>query len=235
MRTAVVVGLAVLSIGASVSIARPWESLALLTNSADSGSEISTGSIFSGQRLTTAFEIGDASSGSEIDTSSEFAFPFDGRIATTSPWAATFASDRYVEFDLNAPGPAALAVTGATFTFRFSSASAPGVACHYIEVRRISTGVVLATHGSQALPVACATGTTFSASATPIPAIDTTDLANDLRIRVYGSDTAAAGMRVDRATVTGQTAYAAFQLYPVTFRDVADTTPAVVPWELAGT
>ena len=233
-RVAAVAGLAVLTLVASATVGRPQGSLALLTDAASAAAGLASGAIFPGERVTTAFHLIDRSSGSDVDASSPFAFPSDGLVATTAAWAAGFSSDRYLEFDLNASLPGGLVVSSASFAFHFSSNSAVGVTCHWFEVRRISTGAVVATHGSASVPVACATGATLLASTVPIPAVDTTGLANDLRIRVFGSDSAADGMRIDRTTVAGETAYAAFELYPVTFRDAADSTPAVVPWELAG-
>ena len=225
-------GLAGLILVASLTLARPEGSLALLSAGAAVDAGLDSGAIFSGERVTAAFEVGDRSSGSEVDASSPFAFAGDGRTTTTRAWAAGFASDRYLEFDLGAPLPGGLAVQSAAFNLRFSSTGTTGVACHWFEVRRISTNDVIATHGSAALPVACATGTTFSASSTAMPAVDSTDLANDLRIRVFGSDTDGNGMRLDRATVSGETAYATFELYPVTFRDAADSTVDELPWYL---
>ena len=233
-RVAVVAGVAILTLVGAASLGRPLGSLALLTDAASATAGLASGSIFTGERVSSAFHVLDRSSGSEVDASSPFAFASDGLVATTAPWATGFSSDRYLEFDLNAPLPSGLAVSSASFTFRFSSGTAVGVTCHWFEIRRISSGAVIATHGSASVPVACATGTTLLASSVALPAVDSTGLANDLRIRVFGNDSAAGGMRIDRATVAGETAYAAFELYPVTFRDAADTTPAIVPWELAG-
>jgi hypothetical protein len=233
-RLAALAGLAMLAVVASATVARPVDSLALLTDAADVEAELASGAIFPGERVTTAFDLRDSSAGSEVDVSSPFAFAADGRTIATSAWATTFASDRYLEFDLNAPLPAGLAVSPASFTFRFSSTGAAGGACFYFEVRRISTGAVVTTHGSALVPIACATGTTFSSNTTAIPAVDSTDVANDLRIRVFGNDSGANGMSVDRAIVAGDTAYVSFELYPVMFLDGADSTPAELPWELAG-
>jgi hypothetical protein len=233
-RPVAAIGLVLVTVAASLTVARPWHSLAILTDTATAQAELSSGSIFPGQRVAIAFDVLDRSSGNDADASSPFAFADDARTATSAAWDSAFSPDRYLEFDLNAPLPASLAVSAGTFTFRFSSTGAAGIACHWFEVRRISTGEVIATHGSAVVPVACVTGTTFAASATAIPVVATTDVANDLRIRLFGRDSSGGGMRVDRATVSGQTAHAPFELYPVMFRDAADTTPANIPWELAG-
>jgi hypothetical protein len=64
--------------------------------------------------------------------------------------------------------------------------------------------------------------------------VSSTDAANDLRIRVYGYDSAAAASTLDEATVTGSTPYTSFTLYPIRYTDAASGTPVSVPWELQG-
>ena len=81
--------------------------------------------------------------------------------------------------------------------------------------------------------IGCVTGPTQTSFSTSIPSMATTSIANDLRIRVFGAESGGAGMTIDLATVGGSTAYQALTLYPVTFRDAADTTPEVIPWGLA--
>jgi hypothetical protein len=188
--------------------------------------------LFPGERVTPAFRIGDASSGVEIDRSSAFAFAADGLTSTTSPWSSAFAADRYLEFELNDSLASGVAVTAAAFDIRLASSGA-GQACYYLEVRRISTDAVLATHGSSGSPLGCVTGTTQSAFSTAIGGVATTTLANDLRIRLYGAESGSGAMVIDLATVTGSTAHQAFSLYPVMVRDAADTTMQLIPWGLA--
>ena len=77
--------------------------------------------------------------------------------------------------------------------------------------------------------------TALTTTTTALPVVDSTDKTNDLRIRVFGRDSASGGMTTDEARFTGANPYlAAFSLYPVKYTDVADTTPNVIPWELAG-
>jgi hypothetical protein len=209
-------------------------SLAFFTDTETAAASLRSQSIFSGQRSTPAFEVADRSSGTVVDGSSTFGFASDSRTTTTSTWAIAFAANRYLEFDLNDPLQDGLGITAASFTLRFAGTTAGSTACYYFEVRRVSTGAVLATHGSGASPVACVTGTTPTTSTTPIPSLDTSALANDLRIRVFGRDSGGAGIILDRAVVSGNTAYAAFTLYPVLFVDAADTTPLEIPWDLSG-
>jgi hypothetical protein len=168
-------------------------SLALFTDTEGALATSESQSIFSGERRTTAFDVVDRSSGTVVNRSSALAFGSDSLTTTTSPWSSSFAAGRYVEFDLNDPLPATLALSSVSFTFRFASGAADATACYYFEVRRASTGSVLDTHGSSGTPVACVTGTSPSASTTAIPSVTSTDISNDLRIRVYGNDSGATG------------------------------------------
>ncbi len=207
-------------------------SLALFTARPDAQAVFGSKALFPGERVTPAFQVGDSSSGTEIDRSSPFAFSADSRTTTTAAWSTAFAADRYLEFDLNNSLASGVAVSAATFDFRFASSGA-GQACYYFEVRRISTSAGLGTYGSSGSPVACVTGTTLTSFSMSIPALATTSMANDVRVRVFARESANGTMVVDLATVGGSTAYQAFTLYPVMFRDAADTTPEIIPWGLA--
>jgi hypothetical protein len=223
---------AIIAVLASVVVATVGLSLAIFTAQANPQALFGTKALFPGERVTPAFQVGDASSGSEINRSSPFAFPADGLTTTTSAWSSAFASDRYLEFDLNDSLASGVAVSAATFDFRFASSGA-GQACYYFEIRQISTGAVLGTYGSTGSPVGCVTGPTLTSFSTSIAAVATTSIANDLRVRVFGTESASAGTVIDLATVSGSTAYQGFTLYPVMFRDAADTTPEIIPWGLA--
>ena len=206
-------------------------SLAVFNSGSDGSAVFGTKTLFAGQRVTPAFTVIDRSSGSSVDRSSPFLTAADGLTTTTSAWSSTFSGSRWLEFDLNQSLPAGVAVSGASFTFRFSSSGA-GQACFSIEVRRASSGAVLATHGSGGSPLGCVTGGAMGSTTIAIPSVTTTDLANDLRIRVYGAESGGAGMVIDVATVSGSTPYQSFSLAPIVFRDAADTTPEVIPWRL---
>ena len=216
----------------SVAVATVGLSLALFTAQAETPAVFGTKALFPGERVTPAFQVGDSSSGAEIDRSSSFAVDGDGLTATTSAWSTAFASDRYLEFDVNTSLASSVAVSAATFDFKFASSGA-GQACYYFEVRRISTGAVLGTYGSSGSPVGCVSGTTLTSFSTSIAAsVTTTSIADDLRVRVFGKEAGSAAMVIDRATVGGSTAYQSFTLYPVMFRDAADTTLELIPWGL---
>jgi hypothetical protein len=227
IRTATVIS----AIAILVSVAAIGLTLALFTAQSEADALFGAKAIFPGERVTPAFQVGDRSSGVEIDRSNTFAYGADSLVSTTSAWSTAFAADRYLEFDVNASLASGVAITAATFDIRFASTGA-GQACYYFEVRRISTGAVLGTHGSSGSPVGCVTGTTPASFSTPIPAVASTSIANDLRIRLFGQESANASMVVDLATVSGSTVHQAFTLYPVMFRDAADTTPQVIPWGL---
>jgi hypothetical protein len=225
----IVAAIAAIATGAVATIGL---SLAVFTSSSQGQAVFGSKALFPGERVTPAFQVGDSSSGTEVDRSSPFAFSADGLTTTTSAWSTAFAADRYLEFDLNDSLASGVAVSAAAFDFKFASNGA-GQACYYFEVRRISTASVLGTYGSSGSPVGCVTGTTLTSFSTSIPALATTSIANDLRVRLFGRESGGGAMVVDVATVSGSTAYQAFTLYPVMFRDAADTTPEIVPWELA--
>jgi len=222
----------VAAIAGLASVAAIGLSLALFTAHSEPQALFGTKALFPGERVTPAFQVGDSSSGSQIDRSSPFGFSADSLTTTTSAWSTAFAGNRYLEFDLNDSLASGVAVSAATFDFRFASSGA-GQACYYFEVRRISTGAVLGTYGSSGSPIGCVTGTTLTSFSTSISSVATTSIANDLRVRVYGNESANAAMVIDLATVSGSTAYQGFTLYPVMFRDAADTTPEIIPWGLA--
>jgi hypothetical protein len=158
----------------------------------------------------------------------------DARSTTTAAWPVAFASDKYLQFDMNAPLPGGLTVSSPVFNLRFASGSGSATACVYLEVRSIASGALLATYGSTGSPAACVTGTTPTTLSQAIAVITTTDLANDLRVRVFGRDSGGTAMSVDEARVTGSTPTVSFSLYPVRYTDAAGSSPVTLPWDLQG-
>lgn len=216
---------------ACMTVASAGLALAMFTARSDVPAVFGTKALFPGERTTPAFRVGDSSSGSLVDSSSPFAFAADGLTTSTSAWSTSFASNRYLEFDLNASLASGVAVSAATFDFRFASTGA-GQVCYDFEVRRISTGEVLGTYGSPGTPIGCVTGTTLTSFSTPIASLATTSNANDLRIRLFADESTSGAMRIDLATVSGSTSYQGFTLYPVVVRDASDTTTQTIPWML---
>jgi hypothetical protein len=186
--------------------------------------------IYPAERGTSAWKLNDRSTGTAADRSDEISFADDGRTVNTGNWAAAFSASRYVELDLYGSLPAGLSVSNASFSLRFRTTG--GTGCFYFEVRRASTGVVLATHGSSGTPLACH-GTTLQTTATPIPSVSSTDIANDLRIRVFGNRSGGGIWVVDEVVATGSTPYAGFTLYEKLAVDATTGTPFSAAWELA--
>lgn len=206
--------------------------LAYFTNTRAVAASFGSIAIFAGSRTTAAFSVGDSSSGTEVDASNPYAFD-DGRTATLGAWSSSFDESRYVDVDVNEPLPSNLVVSSATFHLRFASSAGGDTSCFYAEVRSATSGSVLATYGSSGSPLGCVTGTSASTVSTALPAVSTTDAANDLRIRVYARNSGSSSIVIDRATVTGSTPLVAFTLYPVAVTDAADASPSTWAWPLS--
>ena len=81
-----VVAVAALVISVGIGTA---SSLALFTDSNDTGAALGTKAIFPGERVTPAFSVADSSAGgSAVDRSSQLAFSGDGRTVTSSAWSS---------------------------------------------------------------------------------------------------------------------------------------------------
>ncbi|MEA2399504.1 MAG: hypothetical protein QOK25_3060 [Thermoleophilaceae bacterium] len=183
---------------------------------------------------TAAWDLRDASAGAAAVNSSAQSAYADGLTFATGNWPTAFATTNYVEFNQNAPLPAGFSVSGGAFNFNFAAGAAADTACFWFEVRRASTGAVVGTHGSSASPVSCQTGTTLKVTSTSIPELNTTDLANDNRIRVYGRESGGRPFTIDLASVSGATPSTAFTLYTSAYTDAAAGTPTTYPWSLSG-
>lgn len=208
--------------------------LGAFSASTSNPSTMSAKAVFPGTRSWSAWDLRDASSGAEQNRSDAEAF--SGGYVVTGNWATSWTAARYLLYDMNAPLPPGLATSGVAFQFDFADHrnSPADQVCFYFQVLRRSTGVVIGTHGSTAAPVACRATNAVLPTSTPLPEVTSTDLANDLRIRVYAMHTnTARAMRVDRAIVTGSTTVAPFTLYETSYTDAADTTPATTPWSVA--
>jgi hypothetical protein len=209
-------------------------SIAFFTNQQHNGNDIGTALIFRDERSTPAFSVTDRSSGSAVDRSAPFAFASDGRWLVSRAWPTTASASRYLDAELNGPLPAGLSVSGATLSLGIASDAAGATTCFWVELRRISSGALVSSHGSSGSPTACVTGTSFATSTISLSAVGGTDIANDLRVRVFATNSAAGNARIDRLTVEGSTPHANFALYPVLTRDVNGSDVQQIPWELAG-
>ncbi|HEX8647451.1 MAG TPA: hypothetical protein VF715_11170 [Thermoleophilaceae bacterium] len=199
-----------------------------------SAGDVASAAIAVDSTVTTgAWRISDASGGSAADLSAEPAFGGDSRVAPTGRWTSAFSATRYLDLDFADPLPDGQAVTGASFAFRYAAEAAGQTACFYFEVRRVSTGAVLGTHGSAASPAGCVTGTGMQTFTTGTPAITTSDLAGDARVRVYVSQSASRSIDVDLATLGGSAALTPFTLHVRDWTDAADGSPDTSPLPLA--
>jgi hypothetical protein len=182
---------------------------------------------------TSAWDISDASSGTASNQSSTSAFLNDGRSAASGAFATSFNASRYLEVKYNSPLRSGVGISGANFNFNYAATQAGDQVCFYFEVRRVSTGTVIGTHGSAASPVDCQTGTAFKLSTTALPEVTSTAIANDLAVRVFARSSGARPLNVDLATVSGTVAPSqAFTLFDATDIDASSGTPTSLPWSL---
>jgi hypothetical protein len=228
------IALGVVGLFVAVSMVSLPGTAALLTGDYPVVSDIAASRIFRDERTSPAFYVNDVSSGSASDRSSGSAFAGDSRYFLSRTWPAAFDSSRYLDFDMNAPLPAGLSATGVTLRLRVASDLGTGSVCLYAELRRASTNALLSSHGSSVSPLGCSSGTTYLALNVSTSAVTTTDVANDLRIRVFARDSALGSMRIDQATVTGDTPYVTFTLYPILTREQYNGQTELLRWGLAG-
>jgi hypothetical protein len=177
---------------------------------------------------TSAWSVGDASSGAELDRSDPSAFPGDGLSATTQKLNSGFSPDKYSEYRFNSalePGlPASV-----EFNLDFAPTRAADTACVYLEVR--SGGVPIGSHGSGEAPLACATGNeSFLITSTALPEVTAAAILGGLSVRVYAKSSGKRPIDVDLATVTGTAAGQGFTLYETT---TSSSLTNNVPWGLA--
>jgi hypothetical protein len=196
--------------------------------------DISASRIFRDERTTPAFFVSDVSSGSAVDQSSASAFANDSRYFLSRTWPAAFDSARYLDAEPNAPLPAGLAVNNAMLNLRVASDAGTGSVCLYVELRRASTDALLSTHGSSGSPLTCTSAASWAVLNVALGAVTTSDIANDLRVRIFARDSAAGALRVDQATVSGDTPYVSFTLYPILTRELYSGQTELLRWGLAG-
>ncbi len=205
---------------------------AFFATTSNPSSALSAKRIFPGDRTTSAWSFTDAVNGTATDASDPIAFD-DALSKTTKAWATTWSATRYVEFDYLTTQPDGLAVSGATFDFRYRPATATDTVCFYLEVRSVSSGSLVATYGSTGTPAGCVTGAGYTTVSTSLPAVSTTAIANDLRVRAYmRNQNGARAIVIDSARVTGSH-HGAFTLYPSLHVDRADGTVQTNSWSFA--
>ena len=202
-------------------------------NSAGTGGPMSvtTKRIFSGSRSTFPNDLRDASSGAASNKSDPLAYD-DGIVDPTGAWANAFSATRFFQADFNSSRPAGVPTSSVNFNIKYAGV-ATGNACIYkIELRRVSDGGLVGTLDHSASPL-CSTGTTYRVVNEDISTyVTSTDVANDLRIKIFGYETASKAWNIEYATVTG-TSYSAWTLFDTTVTDQSTGTAATTPWSIA--
>jgi hypothetical protein len=209
--------------------------LAGFTSLASSGGNLSTQRIFSGVRSAWPSDVRDASGGGAETNSSDVLSYVDGLTVTTKSWTSAFAATRFDDFDFAGGRPAGVPVTSATFNFTFAPSRSNDDACFYVEVRRASTNALLGTHGSAGAPSACSTGSTVSATVSISAEVTSTDIANDLRLRVYANNSTNRPIKIDLASVTVTTPWFTTTLLEKRWDDEANAASTASLWPLVST
>jgi len=224
------------AVGAAVAMfVTTSAALAAFSSLASNGATVSTKRIFAGVRSAWPSDVRDASGGAAETNSSDGLSYADGLTATTKSWSSAFAATRFDDFDFSGGRPAAVPVTTATFNFTFAPSRSNDGACFYVEVRRASTNALLGTHGSSGSPSACSTGATVAATVSVSSEVTNTDIANDLRIRVYANNSTNRPLKIDLASVTITTPWFTTTLFEKRWDDEANAAAAVVLWPFVAT
>jgi hypothetical protein len=223
--------MALLCLGALIGVGPGRTFASFSASTGTGGSSFSANRIFLAQRSTTAFAVSDAADATASDESNPRSY-VDANFTTTGNWATSFGATRYVEFALNSPLPSGISLSDAAFSFTFADDDGAGANqfCYYFQVRKTSDNSVLATHGSSGSPVGCEAVRAMTTISTPIPSVSTTDLANDVTIRVFGQHSGSKPVRIDSARVTGTLFSNSFTLYSQRFTDSSTGTATVTPW-----
>jgi hypothetical protein len=218
-----------------LAVAAGWAGRATFANFTSKKSNSATFSsqrVFPGTRTTSAWSELDAASGTGADQSDLTSF-VDGRTATSGNFAFTFSSSNYFDQSFIGSLPAGVTVTGATANLNIAASRSSDTACFYVETRSRSTGTPLATHGSSTSPAGCVTGTTVIAFTVSLPEVTTTDIANDLAVKLYVKNSGSKAISIDRDTVTVTTPVGSFTLYETSATYSPGGTPFSFPWSLA--
>ena len=230
---ALIVAFVLAAVSTPLAAGPVWAAFSATTTT--SSSSMTAKRVFTGTRTVVAHNVHDAANGTDTDNSDPI-YASDTLKDITGSWSNNFASTRYLEFDFDGPQPAGLTPSAVTFDFGYADSKSGGAdsACYYFEVRRISTGAVLNTYGSSGTPVSCNTSSTFAVDHTSILGdVGSTDIANDLRIRVYMKETAKVANWVDVATITVTTASTSITEYAERFIDQSTGTASDQSWKVA--
>ena len=197
--------------------------------SVNTGNTMTAKRIFPGVRTTTGWTVNDQADGSVADLSDPTTVT-DGVYASMGNWATAYSATRFVSMDFMGTRPAGLAVSSAMLRLDMAAAGAGSTLCFYFDVIKTSDGSVLASHGNSTTPAGCVTGTTITAVDTALPEVTSTNIANDLSIKLYAKDSGGKPIRIDRVAITGSTPYNSFAHYRQSTIDSADGSAATVIW-----
>jgi hypothetical protein len=193
---------------------------------------VTTKRIFSGARSTFPSDLRDVSSGTASNKSDLLAYD-DASATPTGIWASAFSATRFYQIDFNSSRPTGLSTSSLNFNIKYAGAGSGNACIYKIEVRRASNDSLLGTLDHSASPL-CSTGTTYRVVNEDLSSyVTSTDIANDLRIKVFGYETATKAWNIEYATVTG-TSYSAWTLLERTVTDQSTGTAITSTW-LIGT
>jgi hypothetical protein len=209
-------------VGALAAALLSGTAFAAFNNSTSASMSVTTKRIFPGARVDPAHKLDDVSSGSVVTKDDTVAYP-DAIIHLTGNWASAFSSTRYSRFDFDNPLPAGVPVSSATFDFRIIPNASGDTACYYFEVHRISDGSLLGTHFSSGSPQ-CVTGATYSTISTSLSEVTTSDIANDMYVKVFQRESNSRGIKIDMATVTLTMFSTTETLFAMAYTDAATGT-----------
>jgi hypothetical protein len=209
--------------------------LAGFSSLASSSGNLSTQRIFADVRSAWPSDVRDASGGGAETNSSDTLSYADGVTVTTKSWTSAFAAARFDDLDFAGGRPAGVPVTSATFNFTFAPSRSNDDACVYVEVRRASTNALLGTHGSAGSPSACSTGSTVAATVSISAEVTSTDIADDLRLRVYANNSTNRPIKIDLASVTVTTPWFTTTLLEERWDDEANAASTATLWPLVAT
>jgi hypothetical protein len=203
---------------------------------AGGGMALSTKRIFPGVRSAWPWDVRDASGGGAEANSSDALSFADGVTSTTKNWSSSFSATRFDDFDFSSGRPPGIPISSATLNFTFAPSRLTDNACFYIEVRRASTNALLGTHGSSGSPLSCANlGAQVAATVDISAEVTTTDIANDLRIRVYANQSANKAIKIDLASVSITTPYSNATMFETRWDDEANAASTVALWPFVAT
>ncbi len=221
---AAAVAVAALAAGTGVTLA------AFSDTAVNSANTMTAKRIFPGVRSTTGWTVSDAADGSAADRSDPTVAVDGVRFDTAGGWSNAYSATRYVTFDMSGGRAAGLSTSSVALQMDIGSDGGADTVCYYFEVYRKSTSTLIGTHGNSTTPAACVTGSTIQSTTTSLPEVTSTDIANDLSVKIFAKESANHSMRIDRVAITGSTPYNTFSLFRTSTIDAADGSAATTQW-----